>query len=251
MLKIICNNAICGSSFMFNDKKYPDATKVRCPKCKGTQPLNASGGSAAPPIEEEEDLDWLRPKEPANVSSPVITPSLNSQPQQEDALEEDFFSVQQTPAPIARTPVRKPRSAQPQGIGWLVIHDEYTDTYTFDLRKGINRIGRQSDSTPRDVNIAIHTKDKYMSRHHCNIEVQWLERENRHEYVLTDRNSSNGTFVNAGKRLSKRADVSLRDGDTIQAGRTKLVLKLPTSVQNSQAAQRSVEQADYLKTIIQ
>lgn len=237
---------------MFNEQKYPNATKVRCPKCKGTQPLNASGGASTPPIEEEEDLDWLRSKEAANISSPVITPSLNSKPQQEEAPEEDFFSVKKTPPPARATPpVRKQRPIQPQRIGWLVIHDEYTDTYTFDLRKGINRIGRQSDSTPRDVTIAIHTKDKYMSRHHCNIEVQWLERESRHEYVLTDRNSSNGTFVNAGKRLSKRAAISLQDGDTIQVGRTKLVLKLPTSVENSQAAQRSVEQADYLKTIIQ
>jgi len=117
---------------MFNDKKYPTATKVRCPKCKGTQPLNASdGGAARSPVEEEEDLDWFRPKESANVSSPVIRPS-----------------------------VSKPRPAQPQGIGWLIIHDEYTDTYTFDLRKGINRIGRESASTPRDVNIIIHTKLK-------------------------------------------------------------------------------------------
>ena len=237
MKKIICNNTICGSSFMFDDKKYPNATKVRCPKCKGTQPLEASGGMGGTPPEEEEDLDWLRPKEPENVSSPVITPSLPSKPQQEETSEENFYSEKRTPPPARVAPqVSRPRSVQPQRIGWLVIHDEYTETYTFDLRKGINRIGRHSDSTPRDVNIAIHTKDKYMSRHHCNIEVQWLERENRHKYVLTDRNSSNGTFVNAGKRISKRADISLRDGDTIQVGRTKLVLKLPTSVDNSQAA---------------
>jgi len=81
--------------------------------------------------------------------------------------------------------------------------------------------------------------------------VQWLERESRHEYVLTDRNSSNGTFVNAGKRLSKRATVSLRDGDTIQVGRTKLVLKLPDSVDNSRDAELVVGPTPYLKTIIQ
>ena len=90
-----------------------------------------------------------------------------------------------------------------------------------------------------------------MSRYHCDIEVKWLHGKDTYEYRLSDRNSSNGTFVNAGNRLTRSNEITLRDGDTVQIGRTKLVLKLPTSVSSSKDAEKWVQSTDHFKTIIQ
>lgn len=245
MKKIKCQNPICESTFHFNNKKNPNATKVRCPKCKGVQPLLAAVK------EEEEEVDWLRSAPPKPVSSPVIQQEEKFvvQPEKLEA-KEDFFMVKPTPVAPPKRPVKKNRS-QPETtqLGWILIHDEHTATQTFELRKGINRIGRHSKSTKRDVNIAIQTMDTMMSRHHCDIEVRWNVRKNNYEYALSDY-SSNGTFINARDRMARSEERLLRDNDTIQIGRTKVVLRLPTPNANVRDIENAVRESDYLKTII-
>lgn len=254
MRKIKCENPICGTTFYFNEKKNPNATKVRCPKCKNIQALPADPSLK----EEEEEEDWLRRSPSPSPSSPVMPSSEKAPPpedREESALKEDFLAPNPRPASTVPPPSvgEKPRtaSAKDAGIGWLVVHDEATETATFQLRKGINRIGRHSQSTPRDVNIAIRTKDQYMSREHCDIEVRWQKDKGSYDYALADRRSSNGTFVNAGRRLLRSEEVMLKDGDTIQAGRTKLVLKLPAMANNAQDAEDWVRNSEYTPTIIQ
>ena len=255
MLKITCNNPVCGSLFNFNEERNPTAKKVMCPKCKNVQTLQESRVQ-----QKEDDFDWLKSDDGPNVSAaPVIRQVFTNEPQRQSNEFEDFAPPKTTKdAPV--TPQRKTPKAlgmREDEIGWLIIHDENTDTYTFDLRKGINRIGRHSDSTDEDVNIRIRTQDRYMSRHHCDIEVRWKSGKNVYEYVLSDRAyqrkkaSSNGTFVNAGRQLSVRDEIFLKDGDTVQVGRTKLVLKLPSAVGNLQEAESWVRETDYFKTIIQ
>lgn len=251
MKKIHCKNQICGNSFFFDEKKNPSAKKVRCPKCKGIAEIENDD------VEEEiEDMGWLKSDRPQISSSPNIMDNFEEEIEVEKPQnKENFFTEKRKQAPIAAAPpIRKKPIIQRQEsdqIGWLVIHDEYTETYTFELQKGINRIGRHASSTSKDVNISIKTKDKYMSRYHCDIEVKWLHGKGTYKYLLSDRRSSNGTFVNAGSRLTQSEEITLRDGDTVQIGRTKLVLKLPTSVDSSRAAENSVESTDYFKTIIQ
>ena len=246
-------------NFNFYEEKNPNAKKVKCPKCGNIQDLNASA-----PVGEVDDLDWLKPKGRGFVdSSPVmrqeVEPSVLPPPNNNNF---DIFAPIETKraAPIAPSPPRKPApkvGMREDEIGWLIIHDEHTETYTFDLRKGINRIGRHSETTDQDVNIRIKTQDRYMSRHHCDIEVRWESGRNVYEYVLSDKAyqrkpaSSNGTFVNAGRRLSIRDEILLKDGDTVQVGRTKLVLKLPSAVSNLQEAESWVRESDFFKTIIQ
>ncbi len=246
MKKIKCQNPICESTFHFNDKKNPNATKVRCPKCKGVQPLVAEINT------EEDEVDWLRSEPVKPVSSPIV------QREEQFAVEpesvqgkEDFFMVKPDPIPRKknRPPRRKTAAPEADQLGWIVIHDEYTDTQTFNLRKGINRIGRYSKSTKRDVNIAIQTTDTMMSRHHCDIEVRWNARRNNFEYALTDY-SANGTFINAGHRMARSEEKTLRDNDTIQIGRTKVVLRLPTPNANVRDIEEAVRDSGYLKTII-
>ncbi len=247
MKKIKCQNPICESTFHFNNKKNPNATKVRCPKCKGVQPLVAEAK------EEEEEVDWLRREPPKPVSSPVIQQEEQfvAEPKVVQA-KEDFFMVKPDPPVRPQRPATVNRSRKSTGneqLGWIVIHDEHTATKTFELRKGINRIGRQSKSTKRDVNITIQTMDTMMSRHHCDIEVRWNNRKNQYEYALSDY-SSNGTFINAGIRLGRSAEKLIRDKDTIQIGRTKVVLRLPTQNANIRDIENAVRESDYLKTII-
>lgn len=249
MLKIICNNGVCGASFFFNEEKNPNAKKVMCPKCKSVQPLQGA------PTPKEDDLDWLKSDDgPRVAAAPVMRQTFEIQPQYQNNEFEDFSAPKETKKAPVTQPQRKPPKAagmREDELGWLIIHDENTESYTFDLRKGINRIGRFTNTTPPDINIRIKTEDRYMSRHHCDIEARWKSGKNAYEYVLTDRGSSNGTFVNAGRRLSVRDEIPLNDGDTIQVGRTKLVLKLPSAVGNLQEAESWVRETDFFKTIIQ
>lgn len=163
--------------------------------------------------------------------------------------------VQPIDKPVVAPPLPQPPPPPPppkssiKEIGWLVIHDEHTKTATFQLRKGVNLIGRKSSSTPSDVNIAIKTEDLFMSREHCSIEVR-EGNDGNYEYLLSDRNSANGSYLNEENRLSSSRIYSLRDGDTVQAGRTKLVLKLPSTVNDSHEAEDWVKRTDYSRTII-
>ena len=240
---------------MFDEKKNPKATKVMCPKCKTVQNVNnAMNADAPPPFEEESDFGWLRPREtPKVVSSPVISsPVIDPESEPLPSFMEDFRpqKKKESPPVLPKPPSQRLRTADSEQAGWLIIHDENTESYTFELRKGINRIGRASNTTSRDVNIMIKTSDKYMSRHHCDIQIRWHPEKTVFEYFLTDKNSSNGTFVNAGKRLTPEREVLINDGDTIQVGRTKLVLKLPSFVSDVRDAESRVREQDFFKTII-
>ena len=243
MLKIRCVNQICATEFFFDEKKNPNASKVRCPKCKGIQPIKAEELSP----QDEDDHDWLSNSSPKVISSPVL-PDVQPSIKDRDSIveKEDFFAQKKTNA----VPQVKPSVVSGNQTGWLVIHDEQTKTHTFELRLGINRIGRKSNTAPKDINIAIPTIDGYMSRQHCIIEVTRPLKGPMHKYVLMDAGSSNGTFVNGEKVRTKAQEVRLKDGDTLQLGRTKLVLKLPATVSNSRDAERVVSSSDYFKTII-
>ena len=260
MLKIKCNNPACGTTFVFDETKNRKATKVMCPKCKNVQNLKGDGGgffASSPQVDADEDFDWLKGNnKPAVNASPVFTPPIEEEKPEPPSIGMDVFAPPKIKKEAPKPPLFRQAPPQPQRTpdteqtGWLIIHDEYTESYTFELRKGINRIGRDSDSTPRDVNIRIKSSDKYMSRHHCDIQVRWQNGKNCFEYLLADKNSSNGTFVNAGKRLVPDREVLINDGDTVQVGRTKLVLKIPSIVNNVRDAENQVHEQDFFKTII-
>lgn len=135
-----------------------------------------------------------------------------------------------------------------QEIGWLIVHDERTTTQTFKLKIGRNIIGRKSVSKPCDV--MIDTQDKEMSRNHCIIDVIPDARGNR--YLLSDMGSGNGTFINAKKEsmLKQGMEVLLQDGDIIQMGQTKVVIKMPLQNRNMQDAQTEVLGRGYAPTLV-
>lgn len=134
-------------------------------------------------------------------------------------------------------------------VGWIVVHDENTHTQTYPLFLGVNIIGRKSGSKPCDV--MIETNDKYMSRNHCAIEVV-KNRRGQYDYIVYEVSATNGTFINASidKKLSRHDQIYIKDGNTIQMGHTKVVLKTKEMALNISEAQKTVINTDYNKTII-
>ncbi|WP_215239383.1 FHA domain-containing protein [Dyadobacter helix] len=141
------------------------------------------------------------------------------------------------------------RSAIPEvsEMGWIVVHDEFTPEQTFPLKIGKNRIGRYSPDKPCEV--MIKTNDTFMSRNHSVIEVK-EKADGKLIYIISDIGSTNGTFINALRRLSEYDKIILLDGDTVQLGRTKIVLKTKESTQSSSEASRKVKREGYMKTVV-
>jgi FHA domain len=212
-LRIVCGNPNCKAGLLIqNPEKIKQA---KCPVCGF---LNAMPTAGAAP-----------------VSPPLSAPVIGNDGE--------------APTVMQRT--------LPTELGWLIVKDEVTATQTFVLKKGINTIGRLSKARPADV--MVDTDDEYVSRPHCTIEVK-IGRLGTVEYVLQDgiaqadgtwKNSLNGTYLNGQEpRLSEFDRVYLNDGDTIQVGVTKLVLKSCQLSASLQQAHRQVEDMDYERTVI-
>ena len=132
--------------------------------------------------------------------------------------------------------------------GWIFVHDENTRRQSFDLKPGKNIIGRKSAAY---ADIPIETNDEYMSRRHCLIEV--ISNENGgFEFRLSDFKALNGTFINGLSRKRLRAEdiILLKDGDTIQLGMTKVVIRVNDSMASREQAQTEVHNSSYAPTVI-
>jgi hypothetical protein len=266
MIEILCINSNCRTTFKFHEGKNPHAKSVMCPKCRGIQPLNIAKKETVPPpieVQNDEEEEWWNPKQkspdlPIHI---VQTPLASPKKQVEKNIDEDEFTppiVKHEPNIPVNTPKNgHKRTPNNPDFGWLVVHDEYTKTRTYLLQEGINRIGRHSDDGMENRNISIVTEDTYMSRYHCDIEVRRHPRTQKIEYLITDKaygpkkQSTNGTYINASRRrLTNTEEMALQDGDTVQVGATKLVLKTPEIVKNAIEAEEIVKQTDYLNTVI-
>ncbi len=255
MIEITCNNSICRSIFKFHEDKNPNVKSVMCPKCRTIQPVPTGVSDPAD--------SWFHSKEQPPFPSPprFDEPKIPVSNPSKDMDDDNDFLNEISSKPSARkqaTPPPDIAPATPDGnIGWLVVHDEKTSAHTFQLREGINRIGRLKPTTPTNVNIGIKTNDDFMSRYHCDLEVMWNRQAKRYDYVVSDKAygsksvSTNGTYVNAeSRRLSPMDERNLKDGDTLQIGETKLILKTPSSARDARDAERKVKDLDYSKTVI-
>ncbi|MEM7367185.1 MAG: FHA domain-containing protein [Bacteroidota bacterium] len=208
-----CGN--CRVQLQFDESSLnPQRPAVKCPKCGAVNrvPLNI-------------------PTEKTTVQPPPAQPS----------SDHAYESTQIMPSK---------EEEEPNELGWIIVHDENAPTQTFPLKKGPNVIGRKSVSKPADI--MIETQDKYMSRNHCIIEVIKRAEGQGYEYVISDVGSTNGTFINADddNRLKEGDEVYLLDGNTIQAGRTKMVLKTLKVSRTAAVALKTVIHTNYSKTII-
>jgi len=90
----------------------------------------------------------------------------------------------------------------------------------FFLRRSLYTLGRSPD-----VDITIKS-DTMISRRHAQIEVMFDQHTKKTDYLLTDLNSTNYTYVNE-KQISQH---SLRDGDKIRIGDTTLKFALQDTI---------------------
>jgi hypothetical protein len=96
-------------------------------------------------------------------------------------------------------------------FSWLLVDSGAFKGRKYDIDKGTIRLGRG----PRNNDIAFD--DDKMSREHSVI------RSRDGEFFISDRGSSNGTWVNNQKISGEH---QLKDGDIITAGETKLIFKM-------------------------
>ncbi len=135
--------------------------------------------------------------------------------------------------------------------GWLVVHTEGHKHQTYELKYGKNILGRKTPNFSPDVII----NDPFVSRRHAVIIVQ-LNKYNIYEYNIIDNEdvnegkpSLNGTYVNGSIERIHDKPVRIIDGDTIQIGETKLVLKTSDINIDVEEAIKLVKRQEFQTTV--
>jgi len=78
-----------------------------------------------------------------------------------------------------------------------------------------------------------------------------MERSGDFRLILSDPGSMNGTYLNSNsRRLGKNDKVYLEDGDTIQMGKTTVVVKLIRSSRDAEEARKLVRGMALPKTVV-
>ena len=113
--------------------------------------------------------------------------------------------------------------------GWLVLISPYKNNEVFELKFGKNHIGRGSQNNNLDISVK---RDVFVSRYHAILLVEQIQKSNilfklndNHDN-LSNKPSTFGTYINGNsKRIKPNESRLIKDGDTIQVGQSKLVLK--------------------------
>ena len=92
---------------------------------------------------------------------------------------------------------------------------------TYQLRLGINTIGRKAASSPASVQIA--TDDRTMSRSHAVIDVSHAGGKTIH--ILRNGANKNPSFLN-GSLIGQQDQLILNNGDRIKMGNTEMTFKI-------------------------
>lgn len=108
-------------------------------------------------------------------------------------------------------------SASSPAVGVLV--DNMGRTYQ--LRLGINTIGRKAASSPASVQIA--TDDRTMSRSHAVIDVSHAGGKTIH--ILRNGANKNPSYLN-GSLIGQQDQLILNNGDRIKMGNTEMTFKI-------------------------
>jgi pSer/pThr/pTyr-binding forkhead associated (FHA) protein len=98
----------------------------------------------------------------------------------------------------------------PPVVGWMVVVEGGQKGDDFRLREGKNILGTASDA---EVKLA----DSTVSQKHASLQYK------DGKFVLTDLDSTNGTFVNDNPESVAR--IELHDNDTVRIGETSLKFK--------------------------
>ncbi len=134
--------------------------------------------------------------------------------------------------------------------GWLIVHTEGKEHVNYKLFEGKTFIGRETPNYSPDIPL----KDTYVSRKHAVI-ITKLNENNFYEYYVLDnaevngKPSMNGTFVNGSNSRLGDKPVKIIDGDTVQIGLTKFVLKSAEISIDVDEAIRLVKKQEYQTTV--
>ncbi|MEO1050121.1 MAG: FHA domain-containing protein [Bacteroidota bacterium] len=130
----------------------------------------------------------------------------------------------------------------PSEAGWLIVHTEGKSSDIFDLMTGSYVIGRSSGASKPDIAL---NEDEHISRSHLVLKVE------SGTFIISDsKPSMNGTYVNGDPNRIDQGDlVRIQDGDTVQIGLTKLVLKTASVAGDKANAQRQVKAMPHIKTV--
>jgi pSer/pThr/pTyr-binding forkhead associated (FHA) protein len=126
------------------------------------------------------------------------------------------------PTQILKQDMRRLKSAKIR-----ILKSDKTEEQVFDLKNGINTIGRFSLTDKISLpDIPIFTLDKLISRKcHCEIVVQ--KKGELLEAIIRDSKSKNGTFLpGSEKPLSQDDEIFLKDKDIFIIGETKIQIEL-------------------------
>ncbi|WAC10145.1 FHA domain-containing protein [Dyadobacter pollutisoli] len=136
---------------------------------------------------------------------------------------------------------------EPAEVGWIVVHDEFTESQTLPLKPGVQVIGRFSVSKPCEV--MIRSEDRFMSRHHLVVEAV-KSKEGSYKYWVSDHpDCTNPTFIDTYP-LKRGTTLELVDGVVMQLGKTKVTLKTAAAAGTARKATETVLNTDFAKTVL-
>lgn len=134
--------------------------------------------------------------------------------------------------------------------GWLITHTENKPAQQYPVVAGKNFIGRKAQAGMEPFIVV--EGDDFISRVQC---VVYAEEGDPFVFYISDpaefnkgKTSKNGTFIN-GQPIPVTQKIHLFDGDTIQTGVTKLVIRLNTGI-DSDTVLKEVEQSKYVDTVL-
>lgn len=214
MIRVKCGNTSCSAMLRLNtDNIQSSVISVTCPKCTTKNKVSI----------------------PKKMPQKKITPKPQISSDATMILDDSSFDS----------------NLNTDAMGWLVVHTENMEAKTFPLKIGKNLIGRLTDETENVLDVKL-SGDSYISRYHCVMEV--VENRGKIKYVLYEfkkKPSMNGTFLNnENHRLKPTDEFYIKDGETIQIGRTKVVLKTKKIARNASAARNQVGKTAIAQTII-
>jgi len=135
--------------------------------------------------------------------------------------------------------------------GWLLIHTEDKPMTVFALAYGENYIGRKAH--PSLSPFIVIEEDNYLSRVHAGVSIEYDQ--DIYSFFLRDaemikeeRPSKNGTYLN-GVNTRIREKLILKDGDTVQVGMTKLVIRMNGVDKSIEKIMEEVLISDHVATI--
>lgn len=157
--------------------------------------------------------------DPGRAARPAIPPTrVSQQAAPDEAGAAPAPPPMPTPVPVPKPGAKKTvvleEAQQAPVVGWLVALNGKHKGQDFRIREGKTALGSDPDCD-------IVLTDEYISGRHANI--KFVTKDGERIFILTDLDSTNGTFLNDAEEPIAREE--LVDNDTVTFGQTKMKFK--------------------------